>query len=339
MDINFIKNISKDEARDAFRLAIQSAIAGAACYYLMVLLGISERFVGVLSAILVIESSIGNTLNQAKGRILSTLVGAVIGFIFVALIPWELGVVLSLLLSLFIINGIASFRPEWRYGVVAAVALALGSEGDAFDLALSRLLSIGFGVSIGILTSLIVWPSTAESRTLKYIRKSLKNTVDRFQIEFKNTRDKKNKKATKINNNFSTNLNQAKNTLTSITFQDKGQLSNLIENTERLYNSITIIQRVADKSNNNITNGESGIEKDSEKVIDKACEIIKTFSKKDSLEKSDIEDFSELIKTTKSNIQLNTDDREVGILRNTFIFGLTEIEESLKMLHKNFEDN
>ncbi len=38
MNINFIKDISKGEAKDAFRLAIQSALAGAICYYLMVLI-------------------------------------------------------------------------------------------------------------------------------------------------------------------------------------------------------------------------------------------------------------------------------------------------------------
>jgi uncharacterized membrane protein YccC len=338
MTVNFIKNISKEEYKDAFRLAIQSALAGAICYYLMVLLGISERFVGVLSAILVIEPSIGNTFQQAKGRILSTIVGIVMGFVFVALIPWELGVILSLLLSLFIINGIASFRPEWRYGVVAAVALALGSEGDAYDLALNRLLSIGFGVAIGIVISLIVWPDTSENRTIRYIRKALKNTCDRFRIEFGNTRDKENKKTTKVNNNFSTNINQAKNTAASITFNDKAEIMQLIDSTERLYNSITIIQRVADKSNSNITNGEAGIEKNSEKVTEKACEIIEAFSKKEKVTEDDLSKFSELISTTKSNIQIKVDDKELSLLRNTFMFGLTEIEDSIQQLYKNFKE-
>jgi uncharacterized membrane protein YccC len=335
--MNFIKNISKEEAKDAFRLAIQSALAGAICYYLMILFGISERFVGVLSAILVIEPSIGNTFQQAKGRLLSTIVGIVIGFIFVALIPWELGVILSLLLSLFIINGIASFRPEWRYGVVAAVALALGSEGEAFDLALNRLLSIGFGVAVGILISLIVWPDTSENRTLRYIRKALKNTCDRFKIEFSNTRDKKNKKTTKANNNFSTNINQAKNTLASVTFNDKSTLKEIIENTERLYNSITIIKRVANRSNNNITNGESGVEKNSEEVTEKACEIIDSFARKKEVSEDEIDKFSDLINKTKNNIQIKVDDKELSLLRNTFMFGLTEIEESIKKLFHNFK--
>ena len=335
--IAFLKNIHKDQAKDAFRLAIQSAIAGALCYYLMVLFKIPERFVGVLSAILVIEPSIGNTFQQAKGRILSTLVGIVIGFIFVALIPWELGVIISLLLSLFIINGIASFKPEWRYGVVAAVALALGSEGSAFDLALDRLFSIGFGVALGILISFIIWPITAEKRTLQFIKKALKNTCDRFKIEFKNTRDSKNKKATTVNNNFSTNINQAKKTASTITFAKKENLFKLIDYTERLYNSITIIQRVAEKSDKNVSDGDAGVEKNSEKVTEQACTIIDKIASKKEVTDKEIKEFSNLIETTKSNIQTNIDDKDLSILRNTFMFGLSEIKDSIEKLHKSLK--
>ena len=336
--VSFFKKIGKDQAKDAFRLAIQSALAGAICYYLMVLLKMPERFVGVLSAILVIEPSIGNTFQQAKGRILSTVVGIVIGFIFVALIPWELGVVLSLLFSLFIINGISSFKPEWRYGVVAAVALALGSEDSTFDLAIERLFSIGFGVVLGIIISLIIWPITADKRALQFVKKALKNTCDRFKIEFNNTRDRKNKNATTVNNNFSTNINQAKKNAASITFSKKENLLELIKNTERLYNSITIIQRVAEKSNKNVTDGESGIEKNSEKVTEKACEIIEKIAGSKNIEKQEISSFSELIETTKSNIQTQTNNKDLNILRNTFIFGLTEIKESIEKLYKNLHN-
>lgn len=327
MDFNFLKKISKDQAKDALRLALQSALAGAICYYLMVLLKMPERFVGILSAVLVIEPSIGNTFQQAKGRLLSTLVGAIIGIIFVALIPWELGVVLSLLFSLFILNGIASFKPEWRYGVVAAVSLALSSDDNTIGLVTDRLLSIGFGVAVGILITFIVWPDKAENRTLRYVRKALKNTLDRFRIEFKNTRENKNKNTSKINDNFSTNLNQAKKTASSIAFQDTHKIKKLI-------NSITIIKRVAQKSSNNISNGESGIEKNSEKVIEKACDILEKLAKNKKVDENEINEFSELIKTTKTNINLKTEDKETNLLRSTFMFGLGEIKESINAIYK-----
>lgn len=333
------KNISKEEIKGALRLATQSALAGSICYYLMVLLGIPERFVGVLSAVLVIETSIGNTFQQAKGRFLSTLVGVIIGFIFVALIPWELGVILSLLCSLFIINGISSFKPEWRYGVVAAVALALGSEGDAFNLALNRLYAIGFGVAVGILISLLIWPKTADNRTLYFIKKALKNTKDRFEIEFENTRDKENKKAKSINNNFSSNISNARQNLKSITFSEKEKLEKLITNTERLYNSITIIQRVAEKSDKNISDGEAGIEKNSEKVTEKACEIIENLSTGNEVKKEEINSFIKLIETTKNNIEINSNNKNVSILRNTFMFGLEEIKNSVEAIYTTFKED
>ena len=338
MSLKWFKNISKEEARDAFRLAIQSALAGAVCYYLMILFEIPERFVGVLSAVLVIEPSIGNTFQQAKGRVLSTFVGVVIGFVFVALIPWELGVILSLLLSLFIINGISSFKPEWRYGVVAAVALALGSEADTFDLALNRLLSIGFGVVVGIVISLLVWPDTSEKRALRHLRKALKNTVDRFKIEFDNTRGKNNKSANKTNNNFSSNISNAKNIANSITFNDKKNILDLIDSTERLFNSITIIQRVAEKSEGNVSDGDAGIKKDSEKVTEKACGIIDAFSQKKEVNQKQIDEFINLIETTKSNIQTKVDDKELSLLRNTFMFGLTEVKDSIEAIYKNINN-
>ncbi|WP_299669822.1 FUSC family protein [uncultured Polaribacter sp.] len=338
MDFKFIKNISKDQAKDATRLALQSSLAAAVCYYLMVLLNMPERFVGILSAVLVIEPSIGNTFQQAKGRMLSTVVGALIGIVFVVLIPWQLGVILSLLFSMFIINGIASFKPEWRYGVVAAAALALSSEADKFDLVVERLLSIGFGVLVGIVITFIVWPDKAENRTLRYVRKALKNTLDRFKIEFENTRESKNKTTSKINDNFSTNINQAKKTSNSITFQDSGKIKQLIKSTEKLFNSITIIQRVAEKSDNNISNGEAGIEQNSEKVIEKACEIIEKLANKKQVEENEMSNFSDLIDTTKSNINLKTEDKQTNMLRSTFMFGLTEVKDSLQSINKNLKE-
>lgn len=334
MEFNFLKKVSKDQAKDALRLALQSALAGAICYYLMVLLKMPERFVGILSAVLVIEPSIGNTFQQAKGRLLSTLVGAIIGIIFVTLFPWKLGVVLSLLFSLFILNAIASFKPEWRYGVVAAVSLALSSDDNTIGLVTDRLLSIGFGVAVGILITFIVWPDKAENRTLRYVRKALKNTRDRFRIEFKNTRENKNKNTSKINDNFSTNLNQAKKTASSIAFQDTDKIKKLINSTEKLYNSITIIKRVAQKSSKDISNGKSGIEKNSEKVIEKACNILEKLAKNKKVDKNEIKEFSELIETTKNNINLKTEDKEINLLRSTFMFGLGETKESINDIYK-----
>ncbi len=335
--LQFLKNISKDQKRDALRLALQSAIAAALCYYIMKTLDTPERFLGILSAVLVIEPSIGNTFSQAKGRMLSTLVGIFIGIVFVVLLPWELGVILSLLLSMFVINGIASFKPEWRYGVVAAVALALGSESDALELSIDRLIAIAIGAAVGILVAFIVLPEAAEKRSKRYIRKALANTRDRYQTAYQNTRSKDNKKYSRVSEKFHFNLNKAKNSANTITFNDKDSFHQLINATEKLYNSILIIHRVANKSNDGVSDGESGIEKDSEKVFEASHKIIDKFSKNKAVPQEDIDQFSKLIDKTKENINRGSDKSELNVLRMTFLFGLTEIQDSISDLYQYIE--
>ena len=167
---SFSLDLSKRTHRDALRLAIQSAVAAAAMFALMKALDMPERFVGVLSAVMVVQPSAGAAISEAKDRFFATVVGAVIGVVCLALLPDGYGTAAALALSMLVMNAIAGFRTEWRYGVVAAVALALGSEQDAMQTALDRSLAIGLGVVVGALVAFIVWPDMAEERT----RRSLK---------------------------------------------------------------------------------------------------------------------------------------------------------------------
>jgi hypothetical protein len=203
---------------------------------------------------------------------------------------------------------------------------------------LDRLISIGFGVTLGIIVSLIIWPDTSDNRALRFIRKALLNTKQRFEIEFHNIKENKNKVSKTTNNNFSSNISKAENIARSISFNDNGEILDLIDNTERLYNSITIIQRIADRSNTDVYNNDSGIEKDSKKVTKKACNIIQKFASNEIIEDTEIEEFSKLIKTTQKNHNFNIKDQELLKLRHTFIFGLTEIEDSILRISETIKN-
>lgn len=45
-----------------------------------------------------------------------------------------------------------------------------------------------------------------------------------------------------------------------------------------------------------------------------------------------IEELSNLIQTTKENLETDSSDKAINIRRSAFIFGLSEIEESIKKL-------
>lgn len=165
---------SQATLRDAARLSIQSATAAAAMFLLMRSLDLPEAFVGVLSAVLIVQPSLGSTLGSGMQRVLATIVGCVVGVTTLWLIPIGYGTAAALAISMLVMNAIAGLRPEWRYGVVAAVALSLGSEQDVATAAWERALSIAIGAGVGIAVSLVVWPERASTRAKRKLRRALK---------------------------------------------------------------------------------------------------------------------------------------------------------------------
>lgn len=81
-----LPDIHQHEIRDAARLAIQSAASAVIIFGLMHSPGLPEVYIGVLSAVLIVEPSIGSTLGQASDRFLATLVGSLIGLVCLLLL-------------------------------------------------------------------------------------------------------------------------------------------------------------------------------------------------------------------------------------------------------------
>ena len=334
--LNF--EISNDQAKDAFRLAVQSAASITITYLVVQKFEITDIFVALLSAVLVVEPTIADTINQARNRITATFVGSVIAFFLVAILPWGLGTIISLAVTMFIINGIAGFKPSWRYGTVAAVAISLGSNDNAFDTSWNRLLAIGIGLSIGIIISLIIFPDKAENRAKRHIRKALRAAAARFEIALNNTRKKDNNDFTDAASKFHKNINAAQKTANAIKFTNKSIILRRIENTRKLYNSILIIHRVAQSSKEDITSGDSGIEKDSQIVREKASQILKALADNKEIDEKDLKIFSELVEEAKEHIVLIPDNKSINMLRQTLVFGLTEVRESIEALVKNYNN-
>lgn len=330
----FFSKIPKSKSKDAFRVAIQSAISAAATYAVLTGFDLPQVFVGVLSAVLVVEANIGNTLQQSKGRVSATVVGSIIGFICATLIPYGAATALSLAIAMFIMNAISTFRPSWRYGVVAAVAIALGSPDNAIEMSIDRIISIFIGITIGILSSLIFWPEKASSRADKHFRQALKAASKRFINALENTRtDGTDDEETSVK--FHNELGNARTALKPIKIEDVSQLRLQIDNVEKLYNSVLIIHRVAAHSEKGVSDGKAGIKKDAERVKELACEITQSLADKEVVDNEKLDEFSRCVEQVRSNIHLSESDSDINILRNALLFGLAEVETAILDLCNN----
>ena len=325
--------ITRDKLSDGFRLALQSAIAAALTFTIMKSFNLQEIFLGVLSAVLIVEPSIGDTFNSAKGRVLATVVGSLVGFVFVSLIPWGFGTAISLSIAIFIISGVTTIQPSWRYGTVAVVAISLASETSALETSLDRLTAIGIGIVIGLLSAALIFPEKAIKRVNKHLRKALNNAVERLEIAYNNTVSKEKNDATRTADSFHTSLGKAKAAAAAIRLSDKEKAFEQIEAIEKLYNSILILHRVADVSDTSVLNDKAGIKNDTEAFKEKAFQIIKCMVNREEVTEETMQEFIDRVQSAISDVNANGEDKEQTMYRHALVFAIKEIKDSICILH------
>ncbi|HEV7371906.1 FUSC family protein [Arenibaculum sp.] len=147
------------------RQAVQAAVAALATFALMKLAALPELSWAVISALFVIQPSVGGTVNSVVGRLLGTVLGTLVGLACVRFIGtqgWMAA--LSLAVAAVVVEFVASWRPGLRYGHVPAGILIVSSSDMLIDAALDRALAIGIGGVIAGATALLIFPEAAHRR-------------------------------------------------------------------------------------------------------------------------------------------------------------------------------
>lgn len=337
MNIPFLE-ASRQEIRDAARLAIQSAIAAAAMFSLMQSLGLPERFVGVLSAVLVVQPSVGNTMGKGWERFVATLVGCALGALCLYLVPPGYGTAAALAFSMLVMNGVAGFRPAWRYGVVAAVALALGSESDILQTAIDRSIAIGIGVAIGIAVSWLVWPDKSEDRARRFMCSALRaaagcleNTLHEAGVEDRDLPENPHRK-------YQRYVSNAREAIENVRLADSEPLKKKLETLEQFHTAITILARVTEETGELPKKGQN-IGEPAQSVRDHACRIATDLADGKDIEEKLLEHMREQLDKLREHAAIQKDDARAIEYRNALVFGLDEIEDSIGDLVEQFSSS
>jgi len=141
------------------------AVGAVAAFYLATALGLPHPYWSVISAIVVIQTSVGGgVLTVARDRAAGTVAGAVVGGAVAFVRPEGLTAMLTALaLSTAALAFFAAGRPWLKIApVTAAIVIAggAGPEGPA-SLALDRVMEILAGSGVGVLAILMLFPHHA----------------------------------------------------------------------------------------------------------------------------------------------------------------------------------
>ena len=154
------------------RLSLRMTAAGLAAYGLAEAFGLAQGYWAVLTAVIVVQASLGGSVQAVIDRLVGTLGGAAFGAAIALLVP-HAGTpmtAVTLILALAPLAFITAIYPSFRMAPVTAAIVLLGSSSAAagpLDAAVARVFEIGLGCIVGLGASLLVFPARAHGLLAK----------------------------------------------------------------------------------------------------------------------------------------------------------------------------
>jgi len=144
--------------------AAKTALAAALCWWLAHRFGLPDGYWGSISAIIVLQSNVGSTVNASRDRILGTLIGTILGFAFslFGVLPWNY--ILAVLTAV-IVCGMLGLRSSSRLaGVTITIIMLVQKAGPRWNLALDRVGEVVLGIVVALVVTTLVFPDRARLR-------------------------------------------------------------------------------------------------------------------------------------------------------------------------------
>lgn len=150
------------------RLALRVTIAGVLAYAVTRFFDMPQGYWAVITAVVVMQASVGGSLKAAIERFSGTLAGAVYGGVIAAFIPHDSALTLgiSIIVALFPLALLAAVRPAFRVAPITSLIMLLPPTGQAIGplaSAIDRVLEITLGNIVGVLVAVFVLPARAHT--------------------------------------------------------------------------------------------------------------------------------------------------------------------------------
>ena len=151
--------------RAQLKLAMRMTVASLAAFTLCRLLGLSQSYPAVLTAVIVMQGSVGASLKAMLDRLLGSLGGAVWGVAVLLVLPPSSGVSLGITFTVALIPLalLAALKPAYRAAPVTAIILLLTPSNAVSPeaQAVQRVVEIGLGGIVAMVVALLVLPARA----------------------------------------------------------------------------------------------------------------------------------------------------------------------------------
>lgn len=322
--------------RDAVRLGLQSAVAAASAWLLVSTFLPPHASWAVISAVFVVSQSAGGTIKAASGRALGTIAGTMIGVICVWLIGGGANTALRVALAAGAASAMATFKPRWRFGIVAAVIVALEQNTTILEGALNRSLAILAGTGAGVAAAFLVWRESAMRRTEQALSQALAGCRDLLKIELEAVTGEK-KDFQPAHQDVAENLRRAREEASALSSTDGRQmLHERVHAVQRLWHALIMIDRAASEDWSITKIDASALRQAVGRVRDAAAERLAELGTSEKaeppVEKSELHTAVSAASRVASPASLSDDAVREKIALGGLAFALVELERNIREL-------
>jgi uncharacterized membrane protein YccC len=157
--------ISRAAALESAKQAIKTAVAGVISLYLTTIFQLPQGYWAAITALIVMQSNVGATLNASRTRLAGTAVGAVVGGVFVGMFGMSaLGFALAVTIAFFVCDLLHLADSQRLATVTVAIIMLIPHTSAAWVIALHRFTEVALGILIALVVSLTLWPNHARRR-------------------------------------------------------------------------------------------------------------------------------------------------------------------------------
>jgi uncharacterized membrane protein YccC len=152
--------------RTELLLGLRITVAALLAFAVAQALALAQPYWAVLTAIIVVQASLGGSLKATADRIVGTVGGAAWGVVAAAFVPHETPMQLGLALAIAVLPLalVAGFMPTYRVAPITAVVILVGSAAHQTTIvqsAIDRSLEIGLGGAVALLVAYLIVPARA----------------------------------------------------------------------------------------------------------------------------------------------------------------------------------
>jgi dienelactone hydrolase len=150
------------------KLALRVTIAGVLAYAITRFFHMPQGYWAVITAVVVMQASVGGSLKAAMERFSGTLAGALYGGVIAAFLPHGSALTLgfAIIVALFPLAVLAAVKPAFRVAPITSLIMLLPPTGQAIGPLASvvdRVLEITLGNIVGVLVAVFVLPARAHT--------------------------------------------------------------------------------------------------------------------------------------------------------------------------------